>query len=94
MAPLWRTEHAVVLLWRTGLTGGALEGAAGGRADLPPVLLDALGQFDERRVSGEPSFGPGGRKELLGTVFYVGPRLQHSSAPGGALRRGTFQVCS
>lgn len=42
------------------LTQGPLGGAAGGRADLAPVVLDALGHLDEGRVSGEAALGGAG----------------------------------
>lgn len=42
------------------LTQGPLGWAAGGRADLAPVVLDALGHLDEGRVSGEAALGGAG----------------------------------
>lgn len=82
-------QHAVA-----ELTEGTLHRTAGGRVDLPPVVLNPFGHFYERGVSSEAAFGPGGRKKLFGTVFYVSTGLLYNFILRWALRCGVFKVCS
>ena len=53
-----------------GLTQGASDWTCWGRVDLSPVILDALGQFDEGGVSGEGALGPGRGEQIFGAVIH------------------------
>ena len=74
------------------LTGGTLERTAGGRADLAPVVLNALGQLHEGGVPGEAAFSSGRWKQVFGTVVYRRAGLQHTLLLRGAFGCGALRV--
>ena len=87
LTPLTNLQNSDLQTW-TLLTG--LDGTAGGRVDLAPVVLDALYQLYEGGVPGETAFSPRWGKEFFGTVVHTW--FQNIFLPARTFNRGAPQV--